>query len=152
MSHCDTKLLVGQLPRGCPFELAPGIPTGRGWTSSRDRISIRHGGSISTICPIASWPWWGLGRPPPQVRPAIQPMVGKLYLFQREPGWVMPKGERDLTDPERRRLGVRGSSGSAAPLAMIVFGALMAVGLILGSYGASRVIRSLEGISRSELE
>jgi cation diffusion facilitator CzcD-associated flavoprotein CzcO len=29
--------------------------------------------------------------------------VAKLYVFQREPGWVMPKGERDLTGDERRR-------------------------------------------------
>ena len=41
-------------------------------------------------------------RPPRSFRPSSP--VGKLYLFQREPGWVMPKGERDLTDAERRRL------------------------------------------------
>jgi cation diffusion facilitator CzcD-associated flavoprotein CzcO len=35
------------------------------------------------------------------VVPAIQPTVRKLYVFQREPGWVLPKGERDLTDDER---------------------------------------------------
>ena len=28
--------------------------------------------------------------------------MAHLYLFQREPGWVMPKGERDFTDEERR--------------------------------------------------
>jgi cation diffusion facilitator CzcD-associated flavoprotein CzcO len=39
-----------------------------------------------------------------QVVPAIQPIVEKLYVFQREPGWVMPKGERDLTDEERAAL------------------------------------------------
>ena len=33
--------------------------------------------------------------------PAIQPIVERLYLFQREPGWVLPKGERDFTDEER---------------------------------------------------
>ena len=43
----------------------------------------------------------GTGSTATQVVPAIQPIVKKLYVFQREPGWVMPKGERDLTDAER---------------------------------------------------
>jgi cation diffusion facilitator CzcD-associated flavoprotein CzcO len=46
----------------------------------------------------------GTGSSATQVVPAIQPLVKKLYLFQREPGWVMPKGERDLTDDERATL------------------------------------------------
>jgi cation diffusion facilitator CzcD-associated flavoprotein CzcO len=29
--------------------------------------------------------------------------VKLLHVFQREPGWVMPKGERDLSETERRR-------------------------------------------------
>src|SRR5580704_15301915 len=43
----------------------------------------------------------GTGSTSAQVVPAIQPIVKKLYVFQREPGWVMPKGERDLSDAER---------------------------------------------------
>src|SRR5262249_18563467 len=43
----------------------------------------------------------GVGSTSAQLVPAIQPIVRKLYVFQREPGWVMPKGERDLTDEER---------------------------------------------------
>lgn len=45
----------------------------------------------------------GTGSSATQVVPAIQPIVRKLYVFQREPGWVLPKGERDLTDGERQR-------------------------------------------------
>jgi cation diffusion facilitator CzcD-associated flavoprotein CzcO len=45
----------------------------------------------------------GTGSTAAQVVPAIQPIVEKLYVFQREPGWVMPKGERDLTDAERQQ-------------------------------------------------
>ncbi len=45
----------------------------------------------------------GTGSSATQVVPALQPTVGTLYLFQREPGWVMPKGERELTDTERRQ-------------------------------------------------
>jgi cation diffusion facilitator CzcD-associated flavoprotein CzcO len=43
----------------------------------------------------------GTGSSATQVVPALQPIVQHLYVFQREPGWVMPKGERDLTDEER---------------------------------------------------
>jgi cation diffusion facilitator CzcD-associated flavoprotein CzcO len=43
----------------------------------------------------------GTGSSATQVVPAIQPIVKQLYVFQREPGWVMPKGERDFTDDER---------------------------------------------------
>ena len=43
----------------------------------------------------------GTGSSATQVVPAIQPIVRQLYVFQREPGWVMPKGERDFTDDER---------------------------------------------------
>ena len=49
----------------------------------------------------------GTGSTASQVVPAIQPTVRKLYLFQREPGWVLPKGERDLTEAERRHLAKR---------------------------------------------
>jgi cation diffusion facilitator CzcD-associated flavoprotein CzcO len=43
----------------------------------------------------------GTGSSSTQIVPAIQPIVQRLYVFQREPGWVLPKGERDLTDDER---------------------------------------------------
>jgi cation diffusion facilitator CzcD-associated flavoprotein CzcO len=43
----------------------------------------------------------GTGSSASQLVPAIQPIVKQCYLFQREPGWVLPKGERDFTDDER---------------------------------------------------
>jgi cation diffusion facilitator CzcD-associated flavoprotein CzcO len=43
----------------------------------------------------------GTGSTATQVVPAIQPSVAKLYVFQREPGWVLPKGERDFSAEER---------------------------------------------------
>ncbi len=49
----------------------------------------------------------GTGSTATQIVPAIQPIVEHLYLFQREPGWVMPKGERDFTDEERQRFSNR---------------------------------------------
>jgi cation diffusion facilitator CzcD-associated flavoprotein CzcO len=50
----------------------------------------------------------GTGSTATQVVPAIQPLVGRLYVFQREPGWVLPKGERDFDDEERVRFTRRG--------------------------------------------
>ncbi|HWC37271.1 MAG TPA: NAD(P)/FAD-dependent oxidoreductase [Acidimicrobiales bacterium] len=43
----------------------------------------------------------GTGSSATQVVPAIQPIVDHLYVFQREPSWILPKGERDFTDDER---------------------------------------------------
>ncbi|MBV8950622.1 MAG: NAD(P)/FAD-dependent oxidoreductase [Actinobacteria bacterium] len=43
----------------------------------------------------------GTGSSATQIVPAIQPMVKHLYVFQREPGWVLPKGEKDFTDEQR---------------------------------------------------
>jgi len=46
----------------------------------------------------------GTGSSATQVVPAIQPIVERLYVFQREPGWVVPKGERDFDAAERAAL------------------------------------------------
>ena len=43
----------------------------------------------------------GTGSTAAQVVPALQAIAPKVYVFQREPGWVLPKGERDLTAEER---------------------------------------------------
>jgi cation diffusion facilitator CzcD-associated flavoprotein CzcO len=36
----------------------------------------------------------GVGSSAAQVVPTIAPMVDKLYVYQREPGWLLPKGDR----------------------------------------------------------
>lgn len=46
----------------------------------------------------------GTGSTASQVVPALQPLVGEVVVFQREPGWVIPKGDRDYTAEERRKL------------------------------------------------
>jgi cation diffusion facilitator CzcD-associated flavoprotein CzcO len=46
----------------------------------------------------------GTGSSATQIVPAIQPIVRRLYLFQREPGWVLPKGEHDFADEEQAEL------------------------------------------------
>jgi cation diffusion facilitator CzcD-associated flavoprotein CzcO len=42
----------------------------------------------------------GTGSTAIQVVPEIAGEVEKLYVFQREPGWIIPKGERDFTEEE----------------------------------------------------
>jgi len=44
----------------------------------------------------------GTGASAIQVVPAIAPIVGKLSVFQRTPAWVMPKGDRTISERTRR--------------------------------------------------
>jgi cation diffusion facilitator CzcD-associated flavoprotein CzcO len=46
----------------------------------------------------------GTGSTASQLVPELARIAGKVYLFQREPGWIIPKGEHDLTIRERGRL------------------------------------------------
>ncbi len=46
----------------------------------------------------------GTGSTSAQLVPAIAEDVAQLYVFQRQPGWLMPKLERDLTAEERAKL------------------------------------------------
>jgi len=46
----------------------------------------------------------GTGSTAAQVVPAIAPTVEKIYLFQRQPGWILPKNSRVFTPEERARL------------------------------------------------
>jgi cation diffusion facilitator CzcD-associated flavoprotein CzcO len=45
----------------------------------------------------------GTGSTSAQLLPAIAPNAERVTLFQREPGWILPKGDRDFTDEERAR-------------------------------------------------
>lgn len=46
----------------------------------------------------------GTGSSACQLGPALAPMVGRLDVYQREPGYVLPKRSRRFDDTERRRL------------------------------------------------
>ncbi len=46
----------------------------------------------------------GTGSTACQVVPAIAKTAGMVYVFQRDPGWVMPKGERNFEPEERAAL------------------------------------------------
>ena len=46
----------------------------------------------------------GTGASAVQVVPAIQPRVGHLVVFQRTPGWVVPRPDRKVSEKEKRVL------------------------------------------------
>jgi cation diffusion facilitator CzcD-associated flavoprotein CzcO len=46
----------------------------------------------------------GTGASAVQIVPAIQPEVAAMTVFQRTPGWVLPRLDRDITRAERRLL------------------------------------------------
>jgi cation diffusion facilitator CzcD-associated flavoprotein CzcO len=68
-----------------------------------------------TICHSARWDHGadlsgqrvaviGAGASAVQIVPAIQPEVAAMTVFQRTPGWVLPRLDRDITRAERRLL------------------------------------------------
>jgi cation diffusion facilitator CzcD-associated flavoprotein CzcO len=76
----------------------PGLDSFEGPSFHTARWEHEHDLSGRTVAVV------GTGSSATQVVPAIQPLVGRMYVFQREPGWVLPKGERQFTEAERRRL------------------------------------------------
>ena len=91
------------------------IPTGPGSTTSTGPSSTPRAGSTEHDLTGKVVAVVGTGSSATQVVPAIQPIVQQLYVFQREPGWVMPKGERDFTDERARRVrATRGGGGGSA--------------------------------------
>ena len=46
----------------------------------------------------------GTGSTAAQIVPGIAPVVTQLYVYQRQPGWVLPKGERTYDAHERAEL------------------------------------------------
>lgn len=48
----------------------------------------------------------GTGSTGTQIVPELAPIVKQLYVFQREPGWVVPKDARDYTPRQRAALGL----------------------------------------------
>ena len=76
----------------------PGLDTFAGPAFHTARWEHQHDLSGKVVAVV------GTGSSATQVVPAIQPIVERCYVFQREPGWVMPKGERDLTAEQRAEL------------------------------------------------
>ena len=76
----------------------PGLDDFHGPTFHTSRWEHHHDLTGKTVAIV------GTGSTASQLVPTLQPQVGKILLFQREPGWVLPKGDRDYTREERARL------------------------------------------------
>ncbi|HWL01784.1 MAG TPA: NAD(P)/FAD-dependent oxidoreductase [Microbacteriaceae bacterium] len=63
-------------------------------TSDWDRAPDLAGKRVAVV---------GTGSTAVQVVPGIAEDAGHVTVFQRQPGWVLPKGERPYTDEERER-------------------------------------------------
>jgi cation diffusion facilitator CzcD-associated flavoprotein CzcO len=75
----------------------PGLDTFRGPKFHTARWEHQHELSGKHVAVV------GTGSSAAQVVPAIAPVAGRVTMFSREPAYVMPKNERDLTPDERRR-------------------------------------------------
>jgi cation diffusion facilitator CzcD-associated flavoprotein CzcO len=90
----------------------------------------------------------GTGASSIQFVPEIQPEVGHLTVFQRTPGWVIPRFDRDTTPFERRVLARVPGATRAARLVQFAVRDLLHYRLIR----RNRVFRRItEGVSRHHL-
>ena len=81
----------------------PGLGTFRGPAFHTARWEHEHDLTGKRVAVV------GTGSSAIQIVPEIARTAGQVLLFQREPGWVMPKGERDYTAQEQAALGSRWS-------------------------------------------
>jgi cyclohexanone monooxygenase len=72
----------------------PGLAAFSGVSFHTARWEPEHDLSGKTVAVV------GTGSTSAQVVPAIAPEAGRLYVYQREPGWVEPKLEREFTRRE----------------------------------------------------
>jgi cation diffusion facilitator CzcD-associated flavoprotein CzcO len=79
----------------------PGLETFRGPKFHTARWEHEHDLAGKRVAVV------GTGSTAAQVVPAIAPIAGQVTMFSREPAYVLPKNERDLTPDERRRFGSR---------------------------------------------
>jgi cation diffusion facilitator CzcD-associated flavoprotein CzcO len=73
----------------------PGLASFRGPKFHTARWEHQHDLRGKTVAVV------GTGSTAIQIVPAIAPIVEKVIQFQREPGWITMKGERDFTPEER---------------------------------------------------
>ncbi len=73
----------------------PGLDTFRGPAFHTARWEHEHDLTGKRVAVI------GTGSSAIQLVPEVAKIASKVLVFQREPGWIMPKGERDLTPEER---------------------------------------------------
>jgi cation diffusion facilitator CzcD-associated flavoprotein CzcO len=76
----------------------PGLSSFRGPAFHTARWEHEHDLTAKRVAVV------GTGSSAVQIVPEIAEVAGRVLLFQREPGWVMPKGERDYTAEEQEAL------------------------------------------------
>jgi cation diffusion facilitator CzcD-associated flavoprotein CzcO len=76
----------------------PGLHTFRGPAFHTARWEHEHDLTGKRVAVV------GTGSSAIQIVPEIAQIAERLLLFQREPGWVMPKGERDYTPEQQEAL------------------------------------------------
>jgi len=77
----------------------PGLETFRGPKFHTARWEHQHELAGKRVAVV------GTGSTAAQVVPAIAPVAGHVTMFSREPAYVMPKNEHDLTADEKRQFG-----------------------------------------------
>ena len=76
----------------------PGLDTFRGPAFHTARWEHEHDLTGKRVAIV------GTGSSAAQIVPHVAEIADRLLIFQREPGWIMPKGERDYTPDEREAL------------------------------------------------
>ncbi len=76
----------------------PGLDTFRGPAFHTARWEHEHDLTGKRVAVV------GTGSSASQLVPEVAKVAGRVLVFQREPGWVMPKGDRDLSPEERTAL------------------------------------------------
>lgn len=64
-------------------------------TANWDRTVDLNGKTVAVV---------GTGSTAVQVVPVLAPQAQRVLVFQRQPGWILPKNDRDLSTDERARL------------------------------------------------
>ncbi len=76
----------------------PGLDTFRGAAFHTAQWEHKYDLAGSKVAVVGS------GSTAVQVVPALAKTAGHVYMFQREPGWVIGKGDREFTPTERRAM------------------------------------------------
>ena len=80
------------------FPNVPGLDRFRGKTFHTSRWDHEHDLDGEHVAVV------GTGASAVQVVPEVQPRVGRLVVFQRTPGWVVPRPDREISETEKRVL------------------------------------------------
>jgi cation diffusion facilitator CzcD-associated flavoprotein CzcO len=80
------------------FPDVPGLDRFRGKAFHTSRWDHEHNLAGERVAVV------GTGASAVQVVPEIQPQVGRLVVFQRTPGWVVPRPDREIPEKEKHVL------------------------------------------------